>query len=62
MDDNDKSKLKGVVIPKFSDNNFTKDKIYSIVAVLGLKYIEIRTDDNVKMLIDIDDDRYEIIL
>lgn len=62
MNDNDKSKLKGVVIPKFSDNNFTKDKIYNIVAVLGLKYIEIRTDDNVKMLIDIDDDRYEIIL
>jgi hypothetical protein len=62
MNDNDKSKLKGVVIPKFSDNNFTKDKIYNIVAILGLKYIEIRTDDNVKMLIDIDDDRYEIIL
>ena len=62
MNDGDKSKLKGVVIPKFSDNNFTKDKIYNIVAVLGLKYIEIRTDDNVKMLIDIDDDRYEIIL
>lgn len=62
MNDNDKSKLKGVVIPKLSDNNFTKDKIYNIVAVLGLKYIEIRTDDNVKMLIDIDDDRYEIIL
>lgn len=62
MNDNDKSKLKGIVIPKFSDNNFTKDKIYNIVAVLGLKYIEIRTDDNVKMLIDIDDDRYEIIL
>lgn len=62
MNDSDKSKLKGVVIPKFSDNNFTKDKIYNIVAVLGLKYIEIRTDNNVKMLIDIDDDRYEIIL
>lgn len=62
MNDNDKSKLKGVVIPKFSDNNFTKDKIYNIVAILGLKYIEIRTDNNVKMLIDIDDDRYEIIL
>lgn len=58
----DNRNLRGVVIPNFSNNEFTKDNIYNIIAVLGFKYVEVKSNLGETVVIDIDDKRYKIIL